>query len=190
MQEFIADKELSDADHIPETATADDVPPVQEGELPVEHADAANDDEHKEDEPEKPKRTYKKKGGEFLRMDGPVAGLCSLERGAAYVGLTKAALRTALQRLQMPGHKTRTRPEDEESEGTWWFNAKKWDELADELPELEPPEWHNWKSYWTYDRRKRKFQAADKEDCQVIDGKRRHIKRKTKLEQVKDGEAN
>ncbi|EHC5870252.1 transcriptional regulator [Salmonella enterica subsp. enterica serovar Eastbourne] len=185
MQEFIADKELSDTDHIPETAIADDVPPAQEGDLPVDAADAANDDEREEG---KPKRTYEK--GAHLRFDGPVAGLCSLERGAAYVGLTKAALRTAIQRIQMPGHKTRTRPEDEDSDGTWWFNAKRWDELADELPELEPPEWHNWKSYWTYDRRKRKFQAADKEDCQVIDGKRRHTKRKTKLEQVKDSEVD
>ncbi|EJI6539029.1 transcriptional regulator [Salmonella enterica] len=189
MQEFIADKELSDTDHIPETAIADDVPPAQEGDLPVESVDAANDDEHKEDEPEKPKYTYKKKK-ETIRMDGPVAGLCSLERGAVYTGLTRKALYVAITRGFMPGHKTRTRPEDEESDGTWWFNAKKWDELADELPALEPPEWHNWKSYWTYDRSKRKFQAADKEDCQVIDGKRRHIKRKTKLEQVKDGEAN
>ncbi|EEO7836006.1 transcriptional regulator [Salmonella enterica] len=186
MQEFIADKELSDTDHIPETASTDDMPPVQKGDLPVDAVGAANDGEHKEDKPKKPKRTYKKKGGEFLRMDGPVAGLCSLERGAVYVGLTKAALRTAIQRIQMPGHKTRTRPEDGDSDGTWWFNAKKWDELADELPELEPPEWHNWKSYWTYDRRKRKFQAAGKEDCLEIDGRRVYKPRKSKLEQAKN----
>lgn len=184
MQEVIADKELSDADHVPEAEGISDVPPVQDGDPLSTFVDNANDDTHEEDDPEKTKRTYKKRGGEFLRMDGPVAGLCSLERGAAYVGLTKAALRVALQRNQMPGHKTRTRPEDEDSDGTWWFNAKRWDELADELPALEPPEWHNWKSYWTYDRSKRKFQAADKEDCLKVDGRRVYKPRKSRLEQA------
>lgn len=183
MQEFIADKELSDADHTPETTNVDGVPPVLEDEPSVESVDAANDDEHANEEL---KRTYEK--GAFLRFDGPVSGLCSLERGAAYVGLTKAALRAAIQRRMMPGHKTRTNPEDEESGGTWWFNAKCWDKLADELPECEPPEWHNWKAYWTYDRRKRKFNQVNKEDCKVIKGKRVYTGRKTKLEQVKNNE--
>ncbi|NZC64739.1 transcriptional regulator, partial [Escherichia coli] len=107
----------------------------------------------------------------------------SLEKGAAYIGLTKAALRVALQRNQMPGHKTRSNPEDENSDGVWWFNAREWDKLADELPECEPPEWHNWKSYWTYDRQKRKFSPANKEDCQTINGKRVYTGRKSKLEQ-------
>ncbi|MGF2654106.1 transcriptional regulator [Serratia marcescens] len=186
MQEAIADKELSDADHAPEVESINDAPSVQDSVPSFTFVDTANDDTHEDDAPEKPKRTYKKRGGEFLRMDGPVAGLCSLEKGAAYVGLTKAALRVALQRNQMPGHKTRTRPEDEDSEGTWWFNAKEWDELADELPALEPPEWHNWKSYWTYDRSKRKFQSADKEDCKTIKGKRVYKPRKSKLEQAKN----
>lgn len=84
MQEFIADKELSDADHIPEAVSVDDVPHVQEDELSVDAVDAANDDEREEG---KRKRTYEK--GANLRFDGPVSGLCSLERGAAYVGLTK-----------------------------------------------------------------------------------------------------
>lgn len=95
--------------------------------------DAANDDEHEEN---KKKRSYKK--GATLRLDGPIAGLCSLEKGAAYIGLTKSALRVAIHRGQMPGHKTRTNPEDENSDGVWWFNAKEWDKLADELPEHEP----------------------------------------------------
>ncbi len=95
----------------------------------------------------------------------------SLEKGAAYLGVTKSALRAAIQRGQMPGHKTRSNPEDEKSDGTWWFNAKARDELADELLECEPPEWHNWKSYWTYDRKKRKFSPANKEDCQTVKGK-------------------
>lgn len=73
-----------------------------------------------------------------MRLDGPIAGLCSLEKGAAYIGLTKSALRVAIHRGQMPGHKTRTNPEDENSDGVWWFNAKEWDKLADELPEHEP----------------------------------------------------
>ncbi|EGS6511016.1 transcriptional regulator [Salmonella enterica] len=190
MQEFIADKELSDADHIPETMNVDDVPTVEEDGPSVESVDATNDDEHKEGEPEKPKRTYKKKGGELLRMDGPPAKICSLERGAVYVGLTKAALRAAINRGQMPGHKTRTKPEDEESDGTWWFNTKHWDELADELPDCEPPEWHNWKAYWTYDRQKRKFSQVNKEDCKVIKGKRVYTGRKSKLEQAKNNEAS
>lgn len=59
-------------------------------------------------------------------------------KGAAYIGLTKSALRVAIHRGQMPGHKTRTNPEDENSDGVWWFNAKEWDKLADELPEHEP----------------------------------------------------
>lgn len=185
MQEFIADKELSDTDHITETANVDDVPPVLEDDLSVDSVDTANDDEHEEG---KAKRTYEK--GETLRFDGPVSGLCSLERGAAYVGLTKAALRAAIRRSQMPGHKTRSNPEDEKSDGTWWFNAKRWDELADELPDLEPPEWHNWKAHWTYDRQKRKFNQVDKEDCKVIKGKRVYTGRKSKLEQAKNNEAN
>ncbi|EEI4447869.1 transcriptional regulator [Salmonella enterica] len=185
MQEFIADKELSDADHTPETVSIDDVPPVQEDDLSVDVVDAANDDEHEE---EKAKRTYEK--GASLRIEGPPAKLCSLERGAVYVGLTKAALRAAIQRREMPGHKKRKRPEDEESDGSWWFNAKHWDELADELPDLEPPEWHNWKAYWAYDRQKRKFNQVDKEDCKVIKGKRVYTGRKSKLEQAKNNEAN
>lgn len=185
MQEFIADKELSDADHIPETMNVDDVPPVLEDDLSVDVVDAANDDEHEE---EKTKRTYDK--GAYLRFDGPVSGLCSLERGAAYVGLTKAALRKAIQRGQMPGHKTRSKPEDEESDGTWWFNAKRWDALADKLPECEPPEWHNWEAHWTYDRQKRKFNQVNKEDCKVIKGKRVYTGRKTKLELAKNNKAD
>ena len=166
MREFIADKELSDTQQIQENGAS------------TESFDAVNDDERQES---KQSRTYKK--GATLRLDGPVAGLCSLEKGAAYVGLTKLALRTAVARGQMPGHKTRSNPEDENSDGVWWFNAREWDRLADILPECEPPEWHNWKSYWTYDRQKRKFSPANKEDCQTINGKRVYAGRKSKLEQ-------
>lgn len=173
MRDFIADKELSDTQAL------------QENDSITESVGAANDDEHQE---EKKKRTYKK--GATLRLDGPVAGLCSLEKGAAYIGLTKAALRVALQRNQMPGHKTRSNPEDENSDGVWWFNAREWDKLADELPECEPPEWHNWKSYWTYDRQKRKFSPANKKDCQTINGKRVYTGRKSKLEQHQYSEGN
>ncbi|EPH5373068.1 transcriptional regulator [Escherichia coli] len=173
MQDFIADKELSDHQ------------PLQESDALSGSIDAANDDEH---EKNKKKRSYKK--GATLRLDGPIAGLCSLERGAAYIGLTKAALRIALNRGQMPGHKTRTNPEDEDSDGIWWFNTKEWDALADELPELEPPEWHNWKSYWTYDRQKRKFSPADKEDCQTVNGKRVYMDRSSKLERRRDHEGD
>ncbi len=173
MRDFIADKELSDHQ------------PLQESNTLSGSIDAANDDEHEEN---KKKRSYKK--GATLRLDGPIAGLCSLEKGAAYIGLTKTALRTALNRGQMPGHKTRTNPEDEDSDGVWWFNAKEWDKLADELPECEPPEWHNWKSYWTYDRQKRKFSPADKEDCQTVNGKRVYMGRSSKLERLKSSEGN
>lgn len=173
MRDFIADKELSDTQQ----------PHGSSG--ISESVGAANDDEHEEN---KQKRSYKK--GATLRLDGPIAGLCSLERGAAYIGLTKTALRAALNRGQMPGHKTRTNPEDEDSDGVWWFNTKEWDALADELPELEPPEWHNWKSYWTYDRQKRKFSPADKEDCQTVNGKRVYMGRSSKLERLKSNEGN
>lgn len=173
MRDFIADKELSDHQ------------PLQESDALSGSIDAANDDEHEEN---KKKRSYKK--GATLRLDGPIAGLCSLEKGAAYIGLTKSALRVANHRGQMPGHKTRTNPEDENSDGVWWFNAKEWDALADELPELEPPEWHNWKSYWTYDRQKRKFFPANKEDCQTINGKRVYTGRSSKLERLKSSEGN
>ncbi|HEI6830549.1 Cox family DNA-binding protein [Yersinia enterocolitica] len=168
MQKLIADKELSDTRQLQENGAF------------TESVDAANDDEHEEN---RQKRTYKK--GVTLRLDGPIAGLCSLEKGAAYVGLTKSALRAAIQRGQMPGHKTRKNPEDEESDGTWWFNVKAWDKLADELPECESPEWHNWKSYWTYNRQKRKFAPANKDACKVINSKRIYAGRKSKLEQAK-----
>ncbi|CAM7488437.1 TPA: transcriptional regulator [Escherichia coli] len=173
MRDFIADKELSDHQ------------PLQESDALSGSIDAANDDEHEEN---KKKRSYKK--GATLRLDGPIAGLCSLEKGAAYIGLTKSALRVAIHRGQMPGHKTRTNPEDENSDGVWWFNAKEWDKLADELPECEPPEWHNWKSYWTYDRQKRKFAPVDKEDCQTVNGKRVYMGRSSKLEKRRDHESD
>ncbi|EAW2934667.1 transcriptional regulator [Salmonella enterica] len=179
MQEFIADKELSDADHIPETASVYDMSPVQESGVSVDAVDATNDGKREEGNP---KRTYEK--GAHLRFDGPVSRLCSLERGAAYIGLTKTALRAAISRGQMPGHKTRSNPEDEKSDGTWWFNAKEWDALADELPEIEPPEWHHWKDYWTYSRRAKKFQKVSKEDCLKIGGRRVYKSRKSKLEQA------
>ncbi|HDT4278580.1 TPA: transcriptional regulator [Escherichia coli] len=173
MRDFIADKELSDHQ------------PLQESDALSGSIDAANDDEHEEN---KKKRSYKK--GATLRLDGPIAGLCSLEKGAAYIGLTKSALRVAIHRGQMPGHKTRTNPEDENSDGVWWFNAKEWDKLADELPVHEPPEWHNWKSYWTYDRQKRKFSPANKEDCQTINGKRVYTGRSSKLDQLRNNRGN
>ncbi|EBY9283241.1 TPA: transcriptional regulator [Salmonella enterica subsp. enterica serovar Denver] len=178
MQEFIADKELSDADHITEMVDVNDAPSIQKDKSPVDVADAVNDDEQEG----KSKRTYEK--GSSLRFDGPVSGLCSLERGAAYIGLTKAALRTAIQRGQMPGHKTRSNPEDEKSDGTWWFNAREWEELAERLPELEPPEWHHWKDYWTYNRESKKFKQVKKEDCLRVEGKRIYKPRKSKLEQA------
>ncbi|EBV5082393.1 transcriptional regulator [Salmonella enterica subsp. enterica serovar Ball] len=181
MQDFIADKELSDANHISGMTNTEEPPHTAEGNMPNEPVRAVSNDEHEEG---KPKRTFKK--GEGLRLDGPVAKICTLERGAAYVGLTKVALRNAMQRGQMPGHKTRTNPEDEGSDGIWWFNVKAWDALADELPELEPPEWHHWKDYWTYDRGSRKFQQVKKEDCVEVEGKRIYKPRKSKLEQAKN----
>ncbi|EGO8453967.1 transcriptional regulator [Escherichia coli] len=171
MREIIADKELSGAQ------------PVQDDGADNEFIEAANDNEHLET---KTRPSYKK--GATLRLDGPVVGLVSLEKGAAYLGVTKSALRAAIQRGQMPGHKTRSNPEDEKSDGTWWFNAKAWDELADELLECEPPEWHNWKSYWTYDRKKRKFSPANKEDCQTVKGKQVYSPRVSKLEQLKNNQ--
>ncbi|HGW7996452.1 TPA: transcriptional regulator, partial [Escherichia coli] len=58
------------------------------------------------------------------------------------------------------------------------------------LPEHEPPEWHNWKSYWTYDRQKRKFSPANKEDCQTINGKRVYTGRSSKLDQLRNNRGN
>ncbi|HAF1401836.1 TPA: transcriptional regulator [Salmonella enterica] len=120
----------------------------------------------------------------LLRIEGPIAEVAFLEKAAAYVGLTRSALETALRRGEMPGHKKRKNPEDESSKGGWIFNVKAWNELADELPELEPPEWHHWKDYWTYSRRAKKFQRVSKEDCLKIDGRRVYKPRKSKLEQA------
>ncbi|HFW3090089.1 TPA: transcriptional regulator [Salmonella enterica subsp. enterica serovar Reading] len=120
----------------------------------------------------------------LLRIDGPIAEIAFLEKAAAYIGLTRSALETALRRGEMPGHKKRKNPEDESSGGRWVFNVKLWNELADELPELEPPEWHHWKDYWTYDRGSRKFQKAKKEDCLKVEGRRVYRPRKSKLEQA------
>ncbi|MMT76515.1 transcriptional regulator [Salmonella enterica] len=118
-----------------------------------------------------------------LMFDGPIAEVAFLEKAAAYVGLTRKALETALRRGEMPGHKKRKNPEDESSGGRWIFNVKAWNKLADELPELEPPEWHHWKDYWTYNRNTKKFQKVSKEDCLKIDGRRVYKPRKSKLEQ-------
>ncbi|EDQ3854055.1 TPA: transcriptional regulator [Salmonella enterica subsp. enterica serovar Poona] len=120
----------------------------------------------------------------LLRIDGPIAEIAFLEKAAAYIGLTRSALETALRRGEMPGHKKRKNPEDESSGGRWVFNVKLWNELADELPELEPPEWHHWKDYWTYDRGSRKFQKARKEDCLKVEGRRVYKPRKSKMEQA------
>ncbi|ELH4478540.1 transcriptional regulator [Salmonella enterica] len=119
-----------------------------------------------------------------LRLDGPIAEVAFLEKAAAYVGLTRIALETALRRGEMPGHKKRKNPEDESSGGRWVFNVKAWNKLADELPELEPPEWHHWKDYWTYSRRTKKFQKVSKEDCLKVDGHRVYKPRKSRLEQA------
>ncbi|EBU5256280.1 transcriptional regulator [Salmonella enterica] len=119
-----------------------------------------------------------------LRIDGPIAAVAFLDKAAAYVGLTREALATALRRGEMPGHKKRKNPEDESSGGDWIFNVKAWNELADELPELEPPEWHHWKDYWTYDRGAKKFQKVSKGDCLKVDGRRVYKPRKSKLEQA------
>lgn len=89
MRDFIADKELSDTDHTTGAAYI--------------NADTSQQEATDNNDEQKPQRTYKK--GATLRLDGPIAGLCSLEKGAAYIGLTKTALRAALQRNQMPGHK-------------------------------------------------------------------------------------
>ncbi|EKQ0892643.1 transcriptional regulator [Salmonella enterica] len=128
------------------------------------------------------KSQVQKKAG--LRIDGPIASVAFLDKAAAYVGLTREALATALRRGEMPGHKKRKNPEDESSGGDWIFNVKAWNELADELPDLEPPEWHHWKDYWTYSRRAKKFQRVSKEDCLKIDGRRIYKPRKSKLEQA------
>ncbi|HDP0319368.1 TPA: transcriptional regulator [Salmonella enterica subsp. enterica serovar Concord] len=119
-----------------------------------------------------------------LRLDGPIAAVAFLDKAAAYIGLTREALAAALRRGEMPGHKKRKNPEDESSGGDWIFNVKAWNELADELPELEPPEWHHWKDYWTYNRGNRKFQQVKKEDCVVMDGRRVYKPRKSRLEQA------
>ncbi|RAX33051.1 UNVERIFIED_CONTAM: transcriptional regulator [Escherichia coli] len=119
-----------------------------------------------------------------LILDGPVADLVFLDKGAAYVGLTREALATAIRRGEMPGHKKRKNPEDETSHGEWIFNVKAWNELADILPEIEPPEWHHWKDYWLYNRNTRKFQKVDKDDCIEIKGKRVYRPRQSRLEKA------
>lgn len=82
MRDFIADKELSDHQ------------PLQESDALSGSIDAANDDEHEEN---KKKRSYKK--GATLRLDGPIAGLCSSRiisknRQTECRGLTKNNSRT------------------------------------------------------------------------------------------------
>lgn len=119
-----------------------------------------------------------------LRIDGPIAAVAFLDKAAAYVGLTREALAAALRRGEMLGHKKRKNPEDEGSGGDWIFNVKAWNELADQLPELEPPEWHHWKDYWMYDRGGKKFRKVKKEDCLKVKGKRIYKPRKSKLEQA------
>ncbi|HCM1914616.1 TPA: transcriptional regulator [Salmonella enterica subsp. salamae serovar 28:r:e,n,z15] len=134
------------------------------------------------DSADSPQSGSKKRGA--LRIEGPIAAVAFLDKAAAYVGLTRQALATALRRGEMPGHKKRKNPEDESSGGDWIFNVKAWDELADVLPEMEPPEWHHWKDYWTYNRGTRKFQQVKKEDCMKVKGKRVYKPRKSRLEQA------
>ena len=63
MREIIADKELSGAQ------------PVQDDGADNEFIEAANDNEHRKPKPDRPTK------GATLRLDGPVAGLVSLEKG-------------------------------------------------------------------------------------------------------------
>ena len=110
---------------------------------------------------EENKKAFLQKGA-TLRLDGPIAGLCSLwKKGAAYIRLTKICTARShssrskcrdTRRAQNRKMKTQT-----EYGGLTPKSGQSW---LMSLPEHEPPEWHNnWKSYWTYDRQKRKFSS-------------------------------
>lgn len=105
-----------------------------------------------------------KKKKQDLIFEGPIADLVTVDRFAPYAGFTTGAVRAMCRRNMLPAHKMKD-PTKPNSDGTWYINRARWDELAKILPDLEPPEWHSWEDYWTYDRKSRdlkmKKQAAE-----------------------------
>lgn len=124
-----------------------------------------------------------KKKKQDLIFEGPIADLVTVDRFAPYAGFTTGAVRAMCRRNMLPAHKMKD-PTKPDSDGTWYINRARWDELAKILPDLEPPEWHSWEDYWTYDRKSRDLKMKK----QVADGSRRTritSNRRSKLEMNK-----
>lgn len=101
-----------------------------------------------------------KKKKQDLIFDGPIAELVTVDRFAPYAGFTTGAVRAMCRRNMLPAHKMKD-PEKPGSDGTWYINRARWDTLARILPDLEPPEWHSWEDYWTYDRNSKALKIKD-----------------------------
>ncbi|CAI1970858.1 regulatory phage cox family protein [Serratia marcescens] len=123
----------------------------------------------------------KKKQG--LIFEGPISGLVTIDRFAPYAGFTTGAVRAMCRRRQLPAHKMKD-PEKPNSDGTWYINRARWDKLAEILPELEPPEWHSWEDYWTYDRKSAALKMKEKAKKAGAHG-RASTTRRSKLEMSK-----
>ncbi|WP_193162910.1 Cox family DNA-binding protein [Enterobacter ludwigii] len=101
-----------------------------------------------------------KKKKQDLIFDGPIADLVTVDRFAPYAGFTTGAVRAMCRRNMLPAHKMKD-PTKPDSDGTWYINRARWDALAKILPDLEPPEWHSWEDYWTYDRNSRALKVKE-----------------------------
>lgn len=113
-----------------------------------------------------------------LIYEGPIAKLVTVDRFAAYVGYTACAVRNMCQRGMLPAHKMRN-PKNPNGKKTWYINRKRWDDLAEVLPNLEPDEWHCWEDYWLYDRGTKKLKLKDDSSKQRS---RKAAHRRSKLE--------
>ncbi|HGJ5865990.1 Cox family DNA-binding protein [Arsenophonus nasoniae] len=87
-----------------------------------------------------------------LSYQGPLAKLVTIDRFAAYAGFTTGAIRKMCIRGILPAHQMKN-PNNPEGKGTWYINRDLWDKLSEQLPKIEPQEWHSWKDYWMYDRK-------------------------------------
>ncbi len=146
-------------------------------------ATTIEDAEHAETEAEE----GGKKRKQDLIFEGPIAGLVTVDRFAPYAGFTTKAVRAMCRRRMLPAHKMKD-PEKPGTDGTWYINRTRWDRLAEILPELEPPEWHSWEDYWTYDRKSSALKMKDKAKKEGASG-RTSSTRRSKLEMNKGAAA-
>ena len=85
-----------------------------------------------------------KKRGEIKLSEKP-SDLLSKEGFAIYVGKTPRAVVEMAKAGKLPAFYM-VDPMKPGGHAELWINRKEWDKYADQLVEMAPPEWHEWKS--------------------------------------------